>query len=91
MVAPPSTGWRQGGRCDLVLLDVRMPRMDGPEATRRIREGLPEDEQPRIVALTAHAAESDRQRCLDAGMDGYLAKPIEVAELVAVLTKGPGR
>lgn len=80
-----------GERFDLVFMDVQMPRMDGLEATGRIRDGLAEDEQPRIVALTAHAAESDRKRCLEAGMDGYLAKPIEIGELVAVLTEGPSR
>lgn len=80
-----------GERFDLVLMDIQMPRMDGLEATRGILEGLPEDEQPRIAALTAHTAETDRQRCLDAGVDGYLAKPIEIEELIEVLTQGNPR
>jgi len=66
---------------DLVLMDVQMPEMDGLEATRRIRA----DErisQPRIVAMTAAVMHGEKQRCLDAGMDGYLSKPLDVPELV---------
>ena len=69
---------------DLVLMDVQMPEMDGLEATRRIRS---EDVivQPRIVAMTAAAMRKDQEACLEAGMDGYLSKPVEVEELVAQL------
>jgi CheY-like chemotaxis protein len=77
-------------RYDVVLMDCQMPKMDGFEATRRIR-GLeraaarPGDEPAArlpIIALTANAAEGDRQRCLAAGMDGYVTKPVEPDVLV---------
>jgi CheY-like chemotaxis protein len=68
---------------DVVLMDVQMPEMDGLEATRRIRQTLAV--QPRIIAMTANAMESDRQACLDAGMDDYISKPIQVADLRAAL------
>ena len=69
---------------DLVLMDVQMPEMDGLETTRRLRQ-IPGAERLPVVALTAMASASDRQRCLDAGMDAYLSKPIQRAELEAVL------
>ncbi len=67
---------------DLVLMDVQMPEMDGLEATRalREREKITEDHQP-IVAMTALAMKGDRERCIEAGMDGYLSKPIRQQEL----------
>jgi two-component system, sensor histidine kinase and response regulator len=71
---------------DLVLMDVQMPIVDGLEATRLIRDREKETRahQP-IVALTAHAVKGDEERCREAGMDGYLAKPIRPQELDAVL------
>ena len=68
---------------DLVLMDVQMPEMDGIEATRAIRENeaLTKAHIP-IVALTAHAMKSDQDRCVAAGMDGYLSKPIQAADLL---------
>jgi CheY-like chemotaxis protein len=71
---------------DLVLMDVQMPEMDGHEATAVIRRS----EQGRnthipIIALTAHAMKDDRAECLDAGMDAYLSKPINVAEMFALI------
>ena len=74
---------------DLVLMDCQMPVMDGFEATRRIRRWEAEYAMPRltIVALTAGAFEEDRQRCLDAGMDDFLAKPINIEKLTATLAR----
>ncbi len=77
---------------DVVFMDVQMPEMDGLEATREIvhrwaageRQGRP---RPRIIAMTANALAEDREACLAAGMDDYLAKPIHVEELVAALSK----
>ena len=70
---------------DLVLMDIQMPEMDGLEATRRIRAQLPTDRQPRIVAVTGHAMSGDQERCFEAGMDGFLDKPVKLAELAAAL------
>jgi PAS domain S-box-containing protein len=70
---------------ELVLMDVQMPVMDGLEATRRLRADLPKERQPRIVALTANAMRGDESKCLDAGMDGYLAKPVSLDQLRSCL------
>lgn len=75
---------------DLVLMDVQMPGMDGFEATRIIRKGTstaaPDPDLP-IIALTAHAMEKDRQRCLEAGMDEYVSKPIKAGDLAAAVER----
>jgi len=71
---------------DLVFMDVQMPEMDGLEATAAIREKerLSGNHQA-VIALTAHAMKGDQERCLAAGMDGYLSKPIHAQELDAIL------
>jgi len=73
---------------DIVFMDVQMPEMDGLEATARIREKEEGSESHQIViALTAHAMKGDRERCLAAGMDAYLSKPIRPQELDDILEK----
>jgi PAS domain S-box-containing protein len=72
---------------DLVFMDVQMPHMDGLEATQRICQTWDAATRPRIIAMTANAMESDRQECLNAGMDDYISKPIRVDELVRVLNQ----
>ena len=71
---------------DLVLMDVMMPGMDGLDATRRLRSELPAARQPRVVALTARALRSDREACLQAGMDDYLSKPVRMGDLARTLS-----
>jgi len=73
-------------RIDLVLMDVHMPRLGGYAAARRIRAG--EGDSGRhvpIIALTAQAMKGDREKCFEAGMDGYVSKPLRIAELFAVM------
>jgi PAS domain S-box-containing protein len=77
-------------RFDIILMDMQMPELDGLEATRRIRAQERErGVRTPIVALTANAMKEDEQRCLDAGMDGYLPKPIEIGRLLQVLERLP--
>jgi CheY-like chemotaxis protein/HPt (histidine-containing phosphotransfer) domain-containing protein len=72
---------------DIVLMDLQMPEMDGIEATRIIRQAEKDGGRVPIVALTANALEGDRDRCLAAGMDDYLSKPIVESELRRVLAR----
>ena len=71
---------------DIVLMDLRMPVMNGLDATRIIRQNWP-DNGPRVIAITAYAQQGDRDRCIEAGMDDYISKPIKLEELADVLSK----
>jgi CheY-like chemotaxis protein len=71
---------------DLVLMDVQMPVLDGLETTRAIRRDSRWLRLP-IVAMTAHAMNGDKERCLKAGMNGYLSKPVQAATLIATIEK----
>ncbi|MDA8019493.1 MAG: response regulator [Thermoanaerobaculia bacterium] len=71
---------------DVVLMDLQMPELDGLSASREIRKRWPKEQQPRIVAMTANALKGDRERCLEAGMDDYIAKPVRVEEIARKLS-----
>jgi CheY-like chemotaxis protein len=76
----------QGETIDLVLMDVQMPEMDGFEAARAIRKDeIGNKKHIPIIAMTAHAMTGDRDRCLAAGMDGYIAKPIRAQDLLSLV------
>ena len=73
---------------DVILMDVQMPKMDGFEATRIIREKEEETgEHIPIIAITAHAMKGDRDKCLEAGMDDYVSKPMKAQELYAAIAR----
>ena len=76
------------GQYDLILMDVQMPRMNGYEATRAIRS-LPNEKiaSVPIIAMTANAFDEDKQNALNAGMNGHLAKPIDVPKLMRLLSE----
>ena len=76
------------GRWHVILMDVQMPEMSGLEATEHIRaEEAGTGAHVPIVALTAHAMQGDRDRCLAAGMDDYLSKPIDVGRMIATVER----
>jgi CheY-like chemotaxis protein len=62
-----------------------MPEMDGLETTRLIRKELPNNRQPRIIAMTASSAPEERQACLAAGMDDHMSKPVQLNKIIKVL------
>lgn len=72
-------------RYDVILMDVQMPEMDGLVATRIIRAS--QNEQPVIIARTANAMQSDREECLQAGMNDYISKPVKLDDLVNLVEK----
>mgnify|MGYP005900704055 CR=1 FL=1 len=72
---------------DLVIMDIQMPELDGIEATRRIRAFLPDIP---IIAMTAHTMKGDAEKCLEAGMQDHIAKPIDPETLFAALQRARG-
>jgi len=72
---------------DLILMDCQMPEMDGFQATRAIRAQEPVGQRVPIIAMTANAMQGDRERCLEAGMDDYLAKPVAILDLKTALQR----
>ena len=72
---------------DILFLDVQMPEMDGLEAARQICQRWPADKRPRIIAMTGNALMGDREKCLQAGMDDYISKPVRVRELQTALER----
>lgn len=73
------------GDFDLILMDLQMPELDGMEATRLIRQRENGGRRTPIIALTAHARSEDREECLAGGMDGWLAKPVSMEQLYAMI------
>jgi CheY-like chemotaxis protein/HPt (histidine-containing phosphotransfer) domain-containing protein len=74
---------------DLIFMDMQMPEMDGIETTVNIRNMIPGEKQPRIIAMTANAMRGDRELCLEAGMDDYISKPIMVNSLIDAIKRIP--
>ena len=70
---------------NVIFMDVQMPDMDGEQATMEIRKNFPNEEQPRIIAMTANALKSDLDRYLLEGMDDYIIKPFKIEDLVRAL------
>jgi CheY-like chemotaxis protein len=74
-------------RYDIILMDLKMPVMNGLDATKAIREKLPPVDQPHIIAITAYAMTYDREKCIRAGMDDYLSKPITLEDLKEIISR----
>ena len=73
---------------DLILMDIQMPVMGGLEAAEQVRKALKVKDAPWIVAVTANAMGGDRERCLAAGMNDYISKPLKVDQVKAAIDRG---
>ena len=74
-------------RYDLVFMDVQMPEMDGLAATRIIRQRFPGEQRPLVIAMTANALKGDRETCLEAGMDDYISKPVQLRDIEKAIAR----
>jgi CheY-like chemotaxis protein/HPt (histidine-containing phosphotransfer) domain-containing protein len=74
-------------RYDVVFMDVQMPEMDGLEATKYIVQNWKSDERPLIIAMTANVMQGDKEKCLNAGMDDYLSKPVVIDDVQKIIKK----
>ena len=72
---------------DLILMDLQMPILDGIDATKQIRENTRDKYSPKIIALTANTMSNEKDKCIKAGMDDYLSKPIQIKDLSNMLNK----
>jgi CheY-like chemotaxis protein len=72
---------------DVGFLDVQMPEMDSYEVARRLHRRWPDDLRPRLIAITGHAMQGEKERCLESGMDDYIAKPVSVDALCKALER----
>ncbi len=77
--------------CDLILMDVQMPMLDGLETTAEILRRYPDARRPQIIALTANALTGDREACLAAGMDGYISKPVSIQHLAEAIEQAAAK
>lgn len=82
---------RNKGGYEAILMDIRLPGMDGFECTRQIRRLENNKRRIPIIAVTAYASAEDRQRCLEAGMDDYISKPFEIEQFRSLISKWIGR
>ncbi len=82
--------WTKRKQFDLIFMDGEMPRVDGFTAAREIRHAETPGTHIPIIALTAHALRGDRERCLAAGMDDYISKPVEYEKVLEILKKWLG-
>ncbi|HKR05261.1 MAG TPA: PAS domain S-box protein, partial [Bacteroidia bacterium] len=76
-----------GEKYDLIFMDVQMPQLDGLETTREIIKILPSEKRPKIIAMTAFAMQGDKEKCIEAGMDDYVSKPIRIEEIQSKIEK----
>jgi CheY-like chemotaxis protein len=79
------------GVYDAVLMDCHMPEMDGFQATRELRRREPSGRRTPVIAMTAGVLDEDRERCLAAGMDDFVAKPVDLEDLRSTLARWTGR